>query len=165
MRTFLLLTLIFALGGVILPADSQAASVYRWTDENGTVHFGERPPEGSNAVLVNTTNTTHGVTGTQPKEPASRPNADSEDDEPFEEELSAADKSRRDRAERQAKAREEQEQIDLNCAAMRSQLAWAEPNPRVMVQDKKTGEVRRMDDSERLDLVNEAKTYIAENCD
>ena len=46
---------------------------------------------------------------------------------------------------------------------MREQLAEIEPHSRVIVKDE-DGNVRRMEDQERVDLVEESKAFIAENC-
>lgn len=41
------------LAGVVLAAGSPAAGeIYRWTDENGTVHFGDRPSGADSAVRL-----------------------------------------------------------------------------------------------------------------
>lgn len=36
---------------------SVASSIYRWTDENGQVHFSQRPPEGQKSEQVNASKT------------------------------------------------------------------------------------------------------------
>jgi len=53
--------------------------------------------------------------------------------------------------------------VEQKCEAMRQQLEWTEPRPRVIVSTPDGG-TRRLSDDERLALVDEAKTYIAENC-
>ena len=37
---------LFLLAGLLLALPVVAAEVYRWTDQNGQVHFGRRPPPG-----------------------------------------------------------------------------------------------------------------------
>ncbi len=39
----------------IFSSFSHAGNVYRWKDSNGTIHYGEHPPQGVNATQLNTT--------------------------------------------------------------------------------------------------------------
>ena len=48
-RKILTLTLLLA----VVPGVAMSASVYKWTDENGVTHFGDRQPTGSKAERVN----------------------------------------------------------------------------------------------------------------
>lgn len=42
------------LAGIVLAAGSPAASeIYKWTDENGTVHYGDRPSGAGSEVRLN----------------------------------------------------------------------------------------------------------------
>ena len=139
--------------------------IYRWADANGTVHFGEMPPPGVNAKPVNIAPAPSTPPGTSPA-PGPAPNMPGETTAPLQEEPgpSYAQQRRDERAEkRQAKAAE-QEKIDAQCEAMRHQLARTEPNPRVIVRTADGGS-RRLDDDERLELVNEARTFIDKNCE
>ena len=49
------LMLIVLLGSVLLSSNSHAGNVYRWKDSSGSVHYGENPPRGVDATLLNTT--------------------------------------------------------------------------------------------------------------
>lgn len=44
--------LLLALFAMTVPALASADSVYRWTDENGVVHFGDREPSGRSSERV-----------------------------------------------------------------------------------------------------------------
>lgn len=47
-RRILMLTLVMAAA----PGVAMSASVYKWTDENGVIHFGDRQPNGKQAEKV-----------------------------------------------------------------------------------------------------------------
>lgn len=143
-----------------------AEPIYRWVDDSGTVHFGTEAPPGVNAVLVEMKAAPAASADPYPRPAtAEAPAADAKDQSAGDNEkpLSPAEKSRQERAARQAKAAEERKQVEAKCEAMRQQLAWTEPHPRVIVSTPDGG-TRRLSDDERMKMVNEAKTYIAENC-
>lgn len=50
MRT---LAVILLLAGTLMSPWSQAAKVYKWTDENGQIHFSSQPPRGLNQDQYN----------------------------------------------------------------------------------------------------------------
>lgn len=158
LQTFLFLCLALpASAGSALAADM----IYRWVDAAGVVHFSNQPPPGVAATIV--------TTGNPPaaRPPATEPAPEAQQEaqqEAGEEELSYAEQRRRERAERRQRSSEEQRRIDGQCEIMRRQLAWVEPNPRVLVNDEQ-GNPRRLNDDEREDLINEARSFIAENCD
>lgn len=129
-----------------------AEELYKWVDENGTVHYGAVPPEGVDAVPVSVDLEPGPVTDPYPKT-----QADGEG------EPSIAEQRRQARAERIAQNREESARIEAECAAQRSILERLEPRPNVIIQNP-DGSTSRMDDAERMKLINEAKDFIAKNC-
>jgi hypothetical protein len=130
--------------------------VYRWVDDKGVVHFGDRPPEKTAAEAVELRETDS--TGVKPPTiPAASADATGEV------ELSYAEQQRQERAERRRVAAERQAAVEAGCKQRREIVAQLEPSTRVMVKGD-DGEVYRLDDNERLKALNEAKTYIAENC-
>ncbi len=149
---FLCLALSMA-AGYTLAADV----IYRWVDESGVVHFGDRPPAGVEATIVDARHP-----------PASQPAPEPDQQDPVEEAaeptLSYAEQRRQERAERRREFNEQQRQNEAECERMRRQLEWVEPSPRVLVNDE-DGNPRRLTDQEREDLINEARSFIAENCD
>lgn len=154
-----LIALSLALTCLAEPAD--AAVMYKWVDENGTVHYGERPPTGVDATPVSGEK----LSTVSVPTPAPAPEAATGVEpgaEPEEEKKSIGQQRREERAVARALAEAEQRQLDVNCEAMRQQLAWVEPNPRVLVQDP-DGTTRRMDDDERMALVKQAKDFIEKN--
>ena len=46
--------LLLALATGLVTTHSLAGEIYKWTDENGLVHFGDRPPQGQQAQSINT---------------------------------------------------------------------------------------------------------------
>ena len=130
--------------------------VYRWVDDKGVVHFGDRPPEKTTAEAINLRETDS--TGVKPlTDPAASTEASGEAEPSF------AEQQRTERAERRRVAAERQAAIDAGCKQRREIVAQLEPSTRVMVRGE-DGDVYRLDDNERLKALNEAKAYIAENC-
>ena len=64
-RKILLLTVLMAAA----PGLATSASVYKWTDENGVTHFGDRQPTGQNAEQVNVRSGTSQGAGVQGEAP------------------------------------------------------------------------------------------------
>ncbi len=127
--------------------------VYRWVDENGVIHFDQQPGDHKEAVEIDIQS---GVGG----DPASAPAAPVTAPEP---EPSIAQQRRDERAAKRQEAAEKQAVTDKACAEARQRVEWLEPSPRVMVTNE-DGSVSRLDDDKRLELLEEAKAYIARNC-
>jgi hypothetical protein len=132
--------------------------IYRWVDENGLVHFDDQPDPQGRAEQIDVQSSsgisaqpaaTPAVTGTDPAQ-APAP--------------SYAQQRRDERAEARRKAAQEQEVYDEACAQRRQLVAQMAPSTRLMATNE-DGEVVRMDDNDRLEILDEAKTYIAANCD
>ena len=62
--------ILLALLGLMVPTLASADSVYRWEDENGVVHFGDREPVGrsSEKVSVKTGQSSNGTERQSPQE-------------------------------------------------------------------------------------------------
>ena len=165
-----LLTVILFLSAGIVSAQALATEIYSWTDKDGIVHFGDKPPEGQQAEYINVPEAYRpGTTDAYP--PAETQEVDSSDPDasviPGEEApvpLTAAqarrDKMAKDREER----RETQAEIDLMCQKHRQRLTQVEPARRVFYTNEQ-GESVRMDDDVRINLVEESRAYISKNCD
>ena len=140
---------------LVLSATNAVAKneVYRWVDENGVVHFGDRPDGQTNAEQVDIQKSPISSTLSSPP-----PVSTNTIQEP-----SYADQLRDERAEKRREAAERQQAIAQGCAQRRQLVAQLEPSPRVMVQ-LEDGTVTRLDDNERLETLDEAKAYIAEKC-
>ena len=139
------------------PKLSAQDEVYRWVDENGVVHFGDRAPQQQEAEVVSIPQTS-GINLQPPADPQAVNTADEQEPQP-----SAAQQARDARAaarqEREAKA----EVTAKSCKSAREVVSQLEPSPRVNVIHE-DGTVTRMDDNDRLEKLAEAKAYVAENC-
>ena len=129
-------------------------NVYRWVDEDGNVHFGDRPPEQSNAEKIDVQ--------TAPGN-AAQPAVDttSTNDPP---QPSYAQKQREERALKRRENAEKQQSIAEGCVQRLEAKAQLEPKPRVMVTTE-DGQVYRMNDNDRLEELARLNAYISENCE
>lgn len=126
-----------------------AGEMYRWTDENGVVHFSETPPPDREVAAQNV------PADPTPATPAAGAATDGE--------VSAAQQRREEIARKHDQARADAAQKDAQCASWRAELERLEPNRRVFYTNE-AGETERMDDVERTDRVAELKSLIAGNC-
>jgi len=142
---------------VLMATDAFAEdTVYRWVDDKGVVHFGDRPADAANAEKIE-------IQSTEPTTPA--PASDVAKDNIYAppEGPSRAQQQRDARAESRKEAAILADAIAAGCAQRRQIVAQLEPSTRVIVRGE-DGEVYRLDNNERLKSLNEAKAYIAENC-
>lgn len=143
---------------IFLAADVIAKDVvYRWVDENGVVHFGELPDGQANAEPVD-------IHKSPPISQSTSAAASIQASQQPETEPSYAQKKRDERARKRKEASLRQQDIDAGCQQRHQIVARMEPSTRVMVQDE-DGNIRRLDDNERLESLAEAKAYIADKCD
>lgn len=128
--------------------------IYRWVDENGVVHFGDRP--GGQAGVEKIDIPESRINRTQPASVAAPGDTSQQP--------TYAQQQRDERAANHKEAAEKQKALEAGCPQRRQLVAQLEPSTRVMVTYE-DGTVIRMDDNDRLEKLNEAKAYIAENCD
>lgn len=108
---FRLLLLLVLMPCALSPA--LAAGVYKWVDEQGQVHFGERPPAKGRAQELQLK--------VQPAAPAAVPNeAERRDSE--QRLLRAFEEEREQKKAQEQKSREDQAQRERNCALARDRL-------------------------------------------
>ncbi len=142
-----------------LPMDAVAKDkVYRWVDDNGVVHFGDRPDQQTNAELVNIHKSP--AASSEPPSPSMPTDADQQQ----EPQPSYAQQRRDERTKKRKENAETQQAIAAQCEKGHQLVAKLEPVTKVMLEQE-DGTVIRMDDNDRLDKLNEAKAYIAANCD
>ena len=153
MRTkVILISLLLGVTAALLMEPLAGEEVYRWVDEDGVVHFDDQPGENKEAVQVDSQS---GVGGDQAPAPAypAKPS-----------EPSLAQQKRDERAERRQEAAEQRSAVEQGCAQARQRVEMLEPSPRVMVENE-DGSISRLEDEKRLELLDEAKAFIAKNCD
>jgi hypothetical protein len=155
MRIATILTAVFISILVLSATDAIAENeIYRWVDENGVVHFGDRPGGQAKAEKIDIPESR--INSTQP---ASVTASGDTSQQP-----SYAQQHRDERAANRKEAAEKQKALEADCPQRRQLVAQLEPSTRVMVTYE-DGTVIRMDDNDRLEKLNEAKAFIAENCD
>ena len=161
MRIIITLTAVTSIWLTFLTSHASAKDeVYRWVDENGVVHIQDQPPGNTDAEQIEIDNSP--ATGDQASPYSTRATDDLSGDPA---EPNRAQQQRDERAKKRLERIEDQEITDAACTQRRKLVEQMEPSTRVMVQYHETGEVVRMDDNKRLEILNEAKSYIAKNCD
>ncbi len=112
----------------ITSSSAIANEVYTWTDANGVVHYGDRPPDGQKAQVINVRETP----GDRQPDPASEAlitgDADKQETSPPQ---SAAEARREEIAKNRKERRETEAEMDLLCEKHRERLANVEPHRRV----------------------------------
>jgi hypothetical protein len=143
---------IFALC-VVLAAMPAAADVYRWVDEDGRVHFGDRPPPGSAERIA------------VPVAPA--PDAGLKDRRLKRRRLLDAFEEERQLQEQAAKeAAQEAERRGQYCRQAQDRLRGIEASRRVYELDENGNRAYRWwDDNEKEQAIAEARRAVRQYCD
>jgi len=146
-RRILMLALIMC----TTPGLAAGASVYKWTDENGVTHFGDRQPTGSKAEQVDVRSGNRSPTGER-QSPQERLNEleQNQQNEAQEREETAAEEARR-------------KQREANCATARSNLDVINSNARIRTEDE-DGELRYLSPEEIDERRQEFEKVVEENC-
>lgn len=162
-RQMVTLLLLSAALGSIFPFSAAASEVYTWTDADGIVHYSDIPrnpqnPQDSMVINIDGVPRT-GTSGAYPQDTGSATTGAA----PVDDQPSLADQRRetlaKDRAEYLAKKAE----LETECARNRQLLTETEPYRRVMWTNEE-GETVRLDDDQRMEIVNKSKDFIAKNC-
>lgn len=139
--------IIAAFACALLPAAAavRAAEVYKWVDEQGHVHFGDKPPEqGAEKLEIDT------------HAPAQDPSLEQQR-ERRDKLLEMYQEERADHDQTAAKAHEEKQKREQNCARAREQLRQTRAaqflyqktddprNPRVLSDQERAAETARME--------------------
>jgi hypothetical protein len=160
-RQLLPVTLLIVLA-VARTAPANAAEVYTWTDENGVVHFSDSPRASGPMEALEVEEIYRPGSSddyARPSDPAAAtPAAEGET-----EAVSAAEQRREDIAKARADRRQAQAETDRMCARHRQRLEQMEPARRVFYTDA-DGESVRMDDDQRMALIDESKAFLRDNC-
>lgn len=154
---FKLLCLAAALAGSAGLTAAFATEVFTWTDEDGIVHYGDLPPDNSDARQIDIQDAYKPGT-VEPPDPASQNQA-----EAGQPPQSAAQQRRERMSQEREERREAQAETDRMCALHRQRLEQMEPARRVLYTNE-AGESVRMDDDRRMGLIEESKEFIAKNC-
>ncbi|WP_373002124.1 DUF4124 domain-containing protein [Marinobacter sp.] len=146
-RKILMLTLLLA----VVPGIAMSASVYKWTDENGVTHFGDRQPTGATSERVNVRSGTSSDASGSRQSPQERLQNLQEQQAGEEEQRqeTAADEARR-------------KQREANCATARSNLEVIDRNARIRVEEN--GEQRYLSEEEIAEKRAEFERMAEESC-
>jgi hypothetical protein len=133
-------------------AQSGDDKIYKWTDNNGEVHYTQQPPRGREAVTVR---------------PAPPPpgNPEAERSE-LEQQMENLDQRQQEAAKRSAEAEQQasnQKIREKNCATARRNLAELQQGG-IKRYRLPNGEVLRLNEEERQKRIAEANKQIEENC-
>ena len=147
-RKILTLTLLLA----VVPGVAMSASVYKWTDENGVTHFGDRQPTGSKAERVNVrSGTSSDASGNRPSPQERLQNLqEHQEDEARQCQETAVEEARR-------------KQRDANCATARSNLEVIANHARIRIEEN--GELRYLTPEELAEKRAELERMAEDNCE
>jgi len=124
--------------------------IYRWVDDNGVVHFGDRPDAHTDAEMI--------------KIPERRVDSEPIPSDAFEAQPSYAQQIREERAIKKREYDKKRKKMGDECGRHRQIVEKLEPFTRVMIQQP-DGSAIRMDDNERIEKLHTSKAFIAENCE
>ncbi|MDL0433427.1 DUF4124 domain-containing protein [Marinobacter sp. TBZ242] len=133
----------------VAPTMSSAASVYKWTDEEGVTHFGDRQPTGQQAESVSIR------TGKRSENNRQSP----------QERVEALENREAENAERQKETAQEEarrKQREANCETARSNLSILKRNSRIRVEED--GEQRYLSEEEIEEQRKKFEEIAEENC-
>ncbi|MCO1332737.1 DUF4124 domain-containing protein [Microbulbifer sp. OS29] len=146
-----LLCLEVVLGGLLLTASAVAYSgeLYRWVDEGGRVHFGDRPPVDTKAKDISGNLTPINAVGsTEKRQPLNTVRVSRNVDEEYQ-------------ARQLREAQEKQQEMDKACSKARSNLKILQG--RVAFFDNNGNEVRRTE-RERQQMAAKLQRQINDYC-
>lgn len=144
--------LALVLAALALPALPQ---VFKWVDEKGRTHYGEKPPEGVKATEL----------GAAPPSPGGSTAPAAQPDWKQKELESKRQRIERERKESTESARAQRQEAERanRCADARRRLAMLDEQIRLYDRNDK-GEKVYMEDKDRPAAFAAAKRAIAENC-
>jgi len=148
------LLLLIAISLLCTTTLSVAGKIYKWTDSDGNIHYGERPPNGQSQQIK------------VPKAPpssASSSSTPSNQAESRKKLLDAYDKEREEKAEATAKAEKEKAVRDANCTNSRKRVASYSIGGRIYDVTEQ-GERRYLEDAEIKSKLAEAQKDVEQWC-
>jgi len=150
---------------VLTSALGQSQSVYTWTDDQGVVHYTDTPPDNPNAVEIPATEAYRpGSTGAYPEAEAEADAAVTEDENNPAAVASYADDQRKQLDEARKESEAKKAERARICKEASDQLETIEPSRRVFFTNDQ-GQTERLDDEQRVAMIEQAKALIAQNCD
>ena len=159
-----------------LPAMAVAGEVYTWVDEDGVIHFSDvKPQQQQDAATLELEDaykpgSSDAYTDASPSEKPTDNDSDADEEvatpevtEEPEPQLTRAQQIRQDMERDRQRRKEEKAATEFLCDLHRKRLEEMEPARRVYYTDE-TGETVRMDDDERVALIQESNMFVDRNC-
>ncbi|QJR14686.1 DUF4124 domain-containing protein [Usitatibacter palustris] len=151
-------TLVIAIA-LALAAPVAHSQVYKWTDKDGRVHYGEKPPEGVKATPVAVPSAPKGAAAATPAPDAAPPKTVSEQEAEFRKR-----QAKRDEAERSFKQREEEAaEREKICENARKRLEILRTPVPVYTKDEQ-GNRSYLDEGGRASEIAKEEKREKENC-
>jgi hypothetical protein len=124
-----------------------AERIYKWVDDQGTTHYGARPPidRPSQEIRINTPQAGQSDASTEPK--SSDAQSKAKDEQPVPEKIDKRNK----------------EAIARNCDIYRQNLKVMNESGRVRVQET-DGQMRMLPEEERQEKIKQAQEYLKQYC-
>lgn len=148
------LLLLIAISLLCTATISVAGKIYKWTDSEGNVHYGARPPAGQGQQMK------------VPKAPAYSGGSTAKPSNPADSRkklLDAFDKERKEKAETTAKSDKEKAVRDKNCSNARKRVAGLKMGGR-QYEVTEEGERNYLDDAALQSRLAEAEKSVKEWC-
>ena len=143
---------------LLLVGQGAGAGVYRWVDEDGRVHYGDRPPasEAAEATIVET----------QTSPPSSSSSVPNPSDRNITRQrlLDQYQKEREEKKAASQKNREEKQRREIQCAQARARLENYQTHP-ILYEPLANGKRRYFSDAEHAQAVAAAEQEVARWCD
>ncbi|MDP4548999.1 MAG: DUF4124 domain-containing protein [Marinobacter sp.] len=143
--------LMFSILMAATPGLAADSSVYKWTDDNGVTHFGDRQPTGKKAEQVNVRSGTSRTAGSERASPQER--------------LSQLEEQQQSAAERKKETAVEEanrKQREANCETAKANLKVISSNARIRVEEN--GEMRYLSPEEIEQQRQQFEDIAEENC-
>ena len=150
-RTTLVAAVAITFSGIVT-----ATEVHKWVDENGVVHFSDTKPMSVESQTIEMRDSGYSQSdGANPVQ--QNPTAGAEP------QLSAAQARREEMARKREERKEAAAEAEYLCSRHSQRLEQMEPARRAYYTNE-NGQQVRMDDIKRVELVEESKTFLSENC-
>ena len=153
-KIIFLFTTAFLLMSLGTSSTAFAGKIYKWTDSNGKVHYGERPPSGKGKQMSIPRKSPFGST------PAPKPDNKDDAASKFLESVASERKEKKEASEKSAK---EKEIADKNCSNARRRVASLKQGGRRFTVDEK-GERSYLDDAAIQSRLKEAQEKVKKWC-
>lgn len=136
----------------LLAAAAGHAQVYRWVDEQGKVHYGERPPSGAKASPVE--DKLAAPPGTS--SPKAAPDS-SQQERDFQ-------RRRMEREQKEAREQKAAGKTKAECERARLRLAQLRDSRRITAGVNEKGERQYLNDTERAQAIGSQEAAVARAC-